>query len=81
MLTSLRRKALLAIAAVCLGGSPFVTVAGCDSATGSFSFFRDDDDYYYSDGYGYVDVIYDDPYYYDDVYYYEDDCYYYGDCW
>jgi hypothetical protein len=84
MFNKLRRKALILVAAICAGGSPFVTVAGCDSSTGSFKFFRDDDsddccyDYY---DYGYVDVGYDDGYYYEDEYYYEDDCYYYGDCY
>lgn len=75
------RKAKAVLLAIGIGAMPLVTTASCDPVTGAFRFFRDTDNYYYSDYYyddgfygGYVDVYYEDPYYYDDYYY--DDCYF-----
>jgi hypothetical protein len=69
-----RTKALLIALAV--AATPLVTTAACDPRTGTFDFFRDDDDRGLFDVF-YYDDYYSDPYYYDDYYY---DDYYYEDC-
>lgn len=72
MIKTLRNSLTFFMLAIASGTMPFVTTAGCDTASGAFNFFRDDDDYYDD---GYVDVIVEDDYYY------YDDCEIYDDCY
>ncbi len=61
-----RRKGRAFLAALALGGMPWITSATCDPVTGAFDLFRNDDyydDYYYEDVY--VDYYYDDCYFLD----------------
>ena len=62
-----------------LGAIPLVTIGSCDPVSGAFNFFRDTDNYGYTDGY-YDGGFFYDPYYYDDGFYYNDFIYY-DDCY
>ena len=71
------RKATALAIGLAFAGIPLITTATCNPASGTFDFFRDDDDY------GVWDVFVDDGWYYED-YYYDDyyyDDYHYDDCW
>ncbi len=74
--TVTRRKTRAVAIILALAGMPFVTTATCDPMSGTFDFYRNDDQ---CDGF--LGDFLCDVGYYDD---YDDDCWYgdcYDDCW